>query len=76
METRFIKNHFIITPMKGTNICFYFPSMRWVLGNAQTISTFVESLSSIVHKPNKNMLCDNENNQSYNSECNNETNQK
>ena len=52
------------------------PSMGWVLGYPQTSSACVESLSSIMHKPSKNMLCDNENNQSYNSECNNENNQK
>ncbi len=67
---------FIITPLKGTNRCCHSPSMGWVLGYHQTSSTCVESLSSIMCKPNKNMVCDNENNQSYNSECDNENNQK
>ena len=76
METRYVKNNFIITPMKRTYKCYQSPSMGWVLGYPQTSSTCVESLSSIMYKPNKNMVCDKENNQSYNSECNNENNQK
>lgn len=75
METRYVKNNFIITPMKRTNKCYQSPSMGWVLSYPQTSSACVESLS-IMHKPNKNMVCGNENNQSYNSECNNENNQK
>jgi len=62
MKTRFIKNDFIIIPVKGKNICYQSPSMGWVLGNPQTLSASIESLSSIMHKPNKNMVCDNENN--------------
>ena len=76
METKYTKNSFIITPVKGTNKCYQSPSMGWVLGYPQMSSACVESLSSIMCKPNKNMVCDNENNQSYNSECNNENNQK
>ena len=76
METRHVKNNFIITHVKGTNICYQPHSMGWVVGYPQTLSTSVESLSSITHKPSKNMVCDNENNQNYNSECNNENNQK
>ena len=76
METRYAKNNFIITPVKGINICYQSPSMGWVLGYPQTLSASLESLSSIMHKPSKNMVCENENNQSYNGECNNENNQK
>jgi len=76
METRFVKNDFIITPVKGTNICYQSPSMGWVLGNHQILSASVESLSSIMDKLSKNMVCNNENNQNYNNECNNENNQK
>ena len=66
----------IITHAKGTNKCYQSPSMGWVLGYPQTSSASVESLSSIIHKPSENMVCANENNQSYNSQCNNENNQK
>lgn len=76
METRCVKNNLIITHVKGIDKCYQYPSMGWVLGYPQTSSAYVESLSSIMHKPNKNMVCDNENNQSYNNECNNENNQK
>ena len=76
METRDVNNNFIITHVKRIDKCYQSPSMGWVLGYPQTSSTFVESLSSIMCKPNKNMWCDNENNQSYKSECNNENNQK
>ena len=76
METRYVKNNFIITPVKRKNKCYQCPSMGWVLGYPQTLSASVESLSYIMHKPSKYMVCENENNQSYNSECNNENNQK
>ena len=76
METKYTKNSFIITPIKGKKKCDYPPSMGWVLGYPQTPSTCVESLSSIMCKPNKNMVFNNETNHSYNSECNNENNQK
>ena len=76
METRYVNNIFIIAPVKRTDKCYQPPSMGWVLGYPQTSPAFIEFLSSIMHKPNKNILCDNENNQSYNSECNNENNQK
>ena len=76
METRYVKNNFIITPVKRTNKCYQSPSMGWVLVYPQTSSTCVESLSSTMWKPSKNMVCGNENNKSYNSECNNENNQK
>ena len=76
METKYVKNNFIITPVKRTDKCFQSPSMGWVLGYLQMSSTCVESLSSIMHKPNKNIVCENENNRSYNSECNNENNKK
>ena len=76
METRYIKNNFIITPVKGTNKCYQSPSIRRVLGYPQTSSACVDSLSSIMYKPSKDMVFDSENNQSYNSECNNENNQK
>ena len=76
METRYVKNNFIITTVKRTYKCYQSLSMGWVLGYPQMSSASVESHSSIMHKPNKNMVCDNENNQSYNSECNNENNQK
>ena len=76
METIYTKNIFIITPMKRTNKCYLSPSNGWVLGYPQMSSAFVESLSSIMCKPNKKMVCDNENNPSYNNECNNENNQK
>lgn len=67
---------FIITPVKKTNTCYQSPFMGWVLGYSQTPSVCVESLSSIMCKPNKNMVCNNENNQSYNNGCSNENNQK
>jgi len=67
---------FIITHVKGTNRCYQSPPMGSVLGYPQTSSACVESLSSIMCKPSKNMACNNKNNQSYNSECNNENNQK
>ena len=76
METRYTNNSFIITPVKGTNKCYQSPYMGWVLGYPQMSLAFVESLSSIMCKPNKSMGCDNENNQSYNSEYNNKNNQK
>ena len=44
---------FIITPVKGTNKCYQSPSTGWVLGYPQTSLTCVESLSSIMCKPNK-----------------------
>ena len=75
METRYVKNNFIITPMKRTNKCYQSPSTRWILVYPQTSSACVESLYTIMHKANKNMVCDNENNESYNNECNNENNQ-
>ena len=53
---------FIITPVKGTNKCYQSPSMGWVLSYPQTSSACVESLSSIMCKPSKNMVCNNENN--------------
>ena len=65
METRYTKNIFIITPMKETNKCCQPPSMGWVLGYPQTSSYCVESLSSIMCKLDKNMVCYNENNQCY-----------
>ena len=67
---------FIITHVKGTNRCYQSPPMGLVLGYPQTSSTCVESFFSIMCKPSKNMVCNNKNNQSYNSECNNENNQK
>ena len=76
METRYTKNNSIITPMKETNKCYQSPSMGWVLCYPHVSSACVESLSSIMCKLNINMVCDNENNQSYNSECNKENNQK
>ena len=48
------------------------PSMGLVLGYPEMSLACVESLSSIMCKLSKNMVCDNENNQSYNSECNND----
>lgn len=74
METRFVKNDFIITPIKGTKICYQSPSIRWDPRNPQMLLASTKSLSSIMHNPNKNMVCDNENSQSYNSECSNENN--
>ena len=76
METIYVKNNFVIKPVKRTDKCYQSPSMGWVLGYPQMSSTFVQSLNSIMHKPRKNMVCDNVNNQSYNNECNNENNQK
>ena len=76
METIYVRNDFIITPVKGTYICYQSISMGWVLGYLQMSSAFVESLYSIMYKPNKNMVFDNENNQSYNNDCNKENNQK
>ena len=73
METRCVKNNFIITLVKSTDKCYQSP---WVLGYPQMSSACVESLSYIMHKPKKNMVCNNENNQSYNNQCNNENNQK
>ena len=76
METRYVKIIFIITLVKGTNRCYQPPSMGWVLGYPQMSSACVEAPSSMMCKPSKNMVGDNENNQSYNNECNNENNQK
>lgn len=76
METIYVKKIFIITLVKGTNRCYQSPSMGWVLSYPQMSLACVKSLSSIMHKPNKNMVCYNENNQSYNTECNNENNEK
>jgi len=74
MEMIYIKNNFIITPMKRTNKCYQSPSMGWVLVYPQTSLASVGSLLSTMHKPNKNIMCGNENDESYNSECNNENN--
>jgi len=76
METKYTKNIFIVTPVKETNICYQSPSLGWVLGYPQTSSVCVESLSFIMYKPSKSIVCDIENNQSYNNECNNENNPK
>ena len=76
METIYTRNSFSITLVKRTNKCYQSPSMGWFLGYPQTSLACVEFVYSIMYKPSKNMVCDNENNQSYNSECNNENNQK
>lgn len=48
-----VKNDFIITPVKGTNICYMSTSMGWLPGYPQMFSSSIKSLSSIIHKPRK-----------------------
>ena len=60
METIYTKNDFIITLVKGTNKCYQSPSMGWIFGYPQMSSSCVESLSSIMCKSNKIMVCNNE----------------
>ncbi len=54
--------------MKGTNNTNSPPRLDGFLAILKRLQ--------LVYKTNKNMVCDNENNQSYNSECNTENNKK
>jgi len=75
METKYVKNNLIITPVKRIDKCYQSPLYEMGFWLSSNVFSFCR-VSLLYNKPSKNMVCNNENNQSYNSKCTNENNQK